>query len=167
MRNPWFQAVKPLSSASETLGFTTWKQGFQIVIWWVLERDFKTVYLCSFGEGKTVWGFRGKTIHWTALQLDNLDNSTTTLTTRQQPWQLDNNNNIILLYAYVKFVVHVVQWLFTLFNSCSRCWMVVHVVHVVVLPNLLRWLLMRLYRMGHGDPILRFMRYKIVRTITL
>ena len=36
--------------------------------------------------------------------------------TTQRPWQLDNNNNIILLYAYVKFVVHVVQ---SLLNRCS------------------------------------------------
>lgn len=97
MRNPWFQAVKPLSSASETLGFTTWKQGFQIVIWWVLERNLKTVYLCSFGEGKLYEVFGEK------LSTERFYNSTT-LTTQQQSWQLDNNNNIVLLYAYVKIV---------------------------------------------------------------
>lgn len=152
MRNHWFQAVKPLSSASETLGFTTWKQGFQIVIWWVLEGDLKTVYLCSFGEGKTVWGFRGKNYPLNGF-------------TTRQPWQLNNNldnsTTITTLFSYMlmlrllfnrcSVVVHVVEWLFTLLCFpiyCDVCWC-------------------GLCRMGHGDPILRFMRYKIVRTITL
>ena len=37
LQNPWFQVLKPLVLHPKTLGFATWNQGFQTVIWWVSE----------------------------------------------------------------------------------------------------------------------------------
>ena len=37
LQNPWFQVLKPLVLHPKTLCFATWNQGFQTVIWWVLE----------------------------------------------------------------------------------------------------------------------------------
>ena len=37
LQNPWFQVMKPLVLHPKTLGFATWNQCFQTVIWWVSE----------------------------------------------------------------------------------------------------------------------------------